>query len=214
MTCASTPTPTCRTQMQRGPLYGALSCSKRAASDRNARITLRCCEAPCSEVQASRHSLWQRKEHAVRVWIDGHRMSVRARADRGGQFWITVVAASGPDQLVEVQPMTGAITTMIALPGCSGAHGLRLHPDEQSALVACEGNDVLARVDLIGDHAVSIAPTGAGPDALAVDPGLSWLYVAAESGDLTVFDLAQPGLVLVGARRRRPRFRFRSPPGT
>ena len=136
----------------------------------------------------------------------GARTQVKLGAETGnviydvarGQFWITVVAASGPDQLVEVQPATGSVTTMIALPGCSGAHGLRLHPDGASAFIACEGNDVLARVDLIGDRAVSIAPTGAGPDVLAVDPGLSWLYVAAESGDLTVFDLAQPGLVLVG----------------
>jgi hypothetical protein len=73
-----------------------------------------------------------------------------------------------------------------------------LHPDGASALIACEGNDVLARVDLAGDHALSIARSGAGPDVLAIDPGLGWLYVAAESGDLTVFDLAQPGLVSVG----------------
>ena len=115
-----------------------------------------------------------------------------------GQFWITVVAASGPDQLVEVQPTTGVVTTTIALPDCSGAHGLRLHPDGNSALIACENNDVLARVDLVGDHSLSIAATGAGPDVLAIDPGLDRLYVAAESGDVTVFDLAQPGLALIG----------------
>ena len=113
------------------------------------------------------------------------------------QFWITVVTSNPPDQLVEVNPTTASITTMIDLPGCSGAHGLRLHPDGQSAFIACESNDVLARVDLAGAQAVSIAPTGSGPDVLAIDPGLGWLYVAAESGDLTVFDINQPGLVLV-----------------
>ena len=74
----------------------------------------------------------------------------------------------------------------------------RLHPDGKSALIACEGNDVLARVALGGDHAVVRAKTGRGPDVLAIDPGLGWLYVAAESGDLTVFDLNQPGVVLLG----------------
>jgi DNA-binding beta-propeller fold protein YncE len=136
----------------------------------------------------------------------GTRTQVKLGAETGNviydatraQFWITVVASSGPDQLVGVQPATGAIATMVPLPGCSGAHGLRLHPDGQSALVACEGNDVVARVELSADHAVSIASTGAGPDVLAVDPGLGQLYVAAESGDLTVFDLTQPGLVLLG----------------
>jgi DNA-binding beta-propeller fold protein YncE len=115
-----------------------------------------------------------------------------------GLFWITVVAASGPDLLVGVDPSAATVTTTIELSGCEGAHGLRIHPDGHSALIACEANDMLARVDLDGAHAVSIAPTGAGPDVLSIDPGLGWIYVSAESGDLTVFDLAQPGLVLVG----------------
>jgi hypothetical protein len=32
---------------------------------------------------------------------------------------------------------------------------------------------------------------------MAIDPGLGWLYVAAESGDLKVFDIAKPGLVAI-----------------
>lgn len=111
-----------------------------------------------------------------------------------GQFWITVV----PDQLVEVDPRTAAVTARIDLPGCDGAHGLRLHPDGQSAFIACEDNDTLARVDLGGAHAVDTGATGSGPDVLSLDPDLGRLYVAAESGDLTVFDLGKPGVVLLG----------------
>jgi hypothetical protein len=33
---------------------------------------------------------------------------------------------------------------------------------------------------------------------MSVDAKLGWLYVAAESGDLTVFDLTPPGLTLLG----------------
>lgn len=115
-----------------------------------------------------------------------------------GQFWITVVTSSPPDQLVEVDPKTATITTRIALPGCLGAHGLRLHPDGQSAFIACEDNDILVRVDLQGTHTISTAPTGADPDVLSIDPALGWLFVAAESGDLTVFDIKQPGVALLG----------------
>jgi hypothetical protein len=110
-------------------------------------------------------------------------------------FWVSVVTASPPDQLVAVDPSTASVTTRLDLPGCEGAHGLRLHPDGQSAFIACENNDVVARVDLGGAHRVVTAKTGSGPDVLSVDPGLGWVYVAAESGDLTVFDLKQPGLV-------------------
>jgi YVTN family beta-propeller protein len=113
------------------------------------------------------------------------------------QFWITVVGGSAPNELVEVDPKAAVITMRIALPGCSGAHGLRLHPDGQSAFIACEDNSQLARVDL-ATRAVVIAATGSDPDVLSIDPGRNWLYVAAESGDLTVWDLAKPGLALVG----------------
>ena len=114
-----------------------------------------------------------------------------------GLFWITVVTASPPDLLVAVDPSTAKATSTIALPGCSGAHGLRIHPDAKSALIACEGNSKVVRVALDGSHAIDIAASGSDPDVLAIDPALGWLYVAAESGDLKVFDLGKPGLVAI-----------------
>jgi len=110
-----------------------------------------------------------------------------------GRFWVTVVNTVPPDQLVAIDPVAATVTTRIDLPGCSGAHGLRLHPDGKSALVACEVNSLLDRVDL-GTNAITTAAVGTSPDVLAIDSGHNWLYVAAESGTLTVFDLAQPGL--------------------
>ena len=119
--------------------------------------------------------------------------------DRGrALFWITVVADSGPNLLISVDPSAAKPVTSIPLPGCTGAHGLRLHPDGKSALVACEGNSMVARVDLSGTHALSLASSGADPDVLAIDPGLGWLYAAAESGDVRIFDLTRPGLVTIG----------------
>ena len=112
-------------------------------------------------------------------------------------FWITVVGPTKPDRLVAVDPIAQKATITIPIQGCDGAHGLRIHPNGGSALVACEDNDKLARVDL-ASHEVALGSTGSGPDVLSIDPGLGWLYVAAESGDLTVFDLNKPGVVLVG----------------
>jgi DNA-binding beta-propeller fold protein YncE len=114
-------------------------------------------------------------------------------------FWITVVVGSGrSDQLVAIDPVSTEIKQRIDLPGCEGAHGLRIHPDGGSAFIACEDNDQLARVTLDGDHAIAMGPTGAGPDVLSIDPKLGWLYVAAESGDLAVFDIAGSGIARVG----------------
>jgi hypothetical protein len=64
-------------------------------------------------------------------------------------------------------------------------------------LVACEGNNMLVRVDLGSSRTVATASTGGGPDVMAIDPGPGWLYVAAESGDLVVFDIGKPGLVVI-----------------
>jgi DNA-binding beta-propeller fold protein YncE len=115
-----------------------------------------------------------------------------------GVFWITVVVSTGEDKLVAVDPLSAKVVNTLSLPGCMGAHGLRIHPDGKSAYIACEGNDMLARIDLEDAHGSTTARTGAGPDVLAIDPSLGWLYVASEGGDLTVFDLKQPGLTLIG----------------
>jgi DNA-binding beta-propeller fold protein YncE len=136
---------------------------------------------------------------------DGTRRQVQLGSETGNVvfdasravFWITVVGNAPPDQLVSVDPVTANVASSIPLPGCSGAHGLRIHPDNHSALIACEGNSKVARVDLTGTHTVNLAPTGSGPDVLSIDPAIGWLYVAAESGELKVFDLRRPGLALI-----------------
>jgi hypothetical protein len=99
-------------------------------------------------------------------------------------FWITVVATSPPDQLVAVDPPAAKVTMRIDLPGCNGAHGLRLHPDGASAFIACEGNSMLARVDLNGSHSVATAPTGDGPDVLSIDPVLAGFTSLPRAGTL------------------------------
>lgn len=113
-----------------------------------------------------------------------------------GWFWIAV-EQPGDDQLVAVDPVTATVQRSLDLPGCDAAHGVRVAPDAKSAFVACEGNDVLARVDLDGG-ALSLGDTSAGPDVLSVDPGLGWLYVAAEGGDTVVYDINAAGVSALG----------------
>jgi DNA-binding beta-propeller fold protein YncE len=129
---------------------------------------------------------------APKVAIGDETGNVRYDAGRGW-FWITAVRAGG-DVLAAVDPTTAEVVRELDLPGCEGAHGLRLHPDGASAFVACERNDVVARVDLEGGH-VDTAASGRGPDVLALDPGLGFLYLASESGELVVYALDRPGVV-------------------
>ncbi|MGH7280535.1 MAG: YncE family protein [Polyangiaceae bacterium] len=135
----------------------------------------------------------------------GKRTQVRLGSETGNVvfdgarhvFWAAVAMSAPPDQLVSIDPVAATVTTRIGLPGCSGAHGVRIDPDGHTAFVACENNDMLARVDLDGAHSIATAPTGSGPDVLSIDPGLGWIYVAAESGDLVVFDMSKAGLVSI-----------------
>jgi YVTN family beta-propeller protein len=154
------------------------------------------------------------RDGAVSLLADagsGRRGQVEVGAETGnvafdagrGLFWVTVVNRSPPDQLVAIDPASARVAARIALPGCQGAHGLRLSPDGRSALVACEANAVLARVGL-GAPDVVTAKVGADPDVLAVDAGKGWLYVAAESGELTVFDLGRAGLVKIDSEQVGP----------
>jgi YVTN family beta-propeller protein len=112
-------------------------------------------------------------------------------------FWIAVETKSPPDELVSVDPRTGNVISRIGLSGCKAAHGVRLHPDGSRAFIACEDNDRVVAVDLEGAHATVFAATGSGPDVLSIDAGLGWLYVAAESGELTVLDITRRELAVL-----------------
>src|SRR6266540_2410353 len=114
------------------------------------------------------------------------------------------VASAGPESLVELDPATGTVVRRIALGGCEGAHGVYVTGDGALAFVACERNATLVTVDLRTGDAVDDQPVGSVPDVLAYDPGLQRLYVAAESGDVAVFQLEHGRLRSLGRRRLDP----------
>ncbi len=95
------------------------------------------------------------------------------------------------NQLVAIDPATNRVVGRYGLPGCDHDHGLLLDTHAGLAFVACDGNAVLLVIDLRSMHVLQRASVGADPDVLALDTGLHRLYVAAESGIVTVFD--EPG---------------------
>lgn len=101
-----------------------------------------------------------------------------------------VYVASGSDnELVVVDPGRDAVVERDPLPGCDGAHGVQVDSAERHRVfVACEGNARMVALDLASGRVTGVFGVGDGPDVLALDPGLHRLYVASESGTLTVFD--------------------------
>jgi len=109
-----------------------------------------------------------------------------------------LVAVAEPAELAVIDPAAGKVTARFSLPGVMEPHGIALDAAGRLAFVAGEGNSTLAVLDLESGKVLETHPVGDDPDVLAFDPGLGLLYVAAESGRLTVFERHEKGLVSRG----------------
>jgi DNA-binding beta-propeller fold protein YncE len=92
------------------------------------------------------------------------------------------------NQLVAISPQTNQIVGRYDIPGCDRPHGLLIEPQQKQALIACEANAKLVVLSLKTMQVISTHPVGSGPDVLAFDPILHYLYVAAEDGTLSMFE--------------------------
>lgn len=90
-------------------------------------------------------------------------------------------------QLVEIDPATDKVINRTDLPGAEGNHGLYIEPNSRLAFIACEDNSKLLVLDLDSRRVLSTFDVAKDPDVLAFDTSLRWLYVAGESGEVSVF---------------------------
>jgi len=91
-------------------------------------------------------------------------------------------------ELVEIDPQALVITRRITLPpSCMHNHGLLVDDRARLAFVACDGNGRLLTLTLPGLQTVQVDTVGKDPDVLALDTQRQILYVASESGVVTVF---------------------------
>ncbi|MGE5147884.1 MAG: YncE family protein [Candidatus Eiseniibacteriota bacterium] len=102
-------------------------------------------------------------------------------------------ALQSRDQLVAIDPADGRIAARYALSGCEHPHGLALAPTSGVGYVACDGNDRLLAIDLATGRVLGRWPLAHDPDVLAIDRRAGRLYVAAESGSLSSFDIRDAG---------------------
>jgi DNA-binding beta-propeller fold protein YncE len=97
-----------------------------------------------------------------------------------------LVAVHGNNELVSIDPASAKIVSRTALPGIENPHGIALDVERRLAFVAGESNGMLAVVDLETLRVLETHKVADDPDVLAFDPGWRRLYVAAESGALSV----------------------------
>jgi DNA-binding beta-propeller fold protein YncE len=92
-------------------------------------------------------------------------------------------------QLLEIDPANVRIVRRIRLSGCAGNHGLLIDAPARRAFIACEDNAMFLWLDMRTMRVRDSWRVGADPDVLALDPGTHRLYVASESGVVSVFDV-------------------------
>jgi len=108
------------------------------------------------------------------------------------------------NELVEINPQTDKIQARYRLSGGEHPHGLYIDDQHGKAYIACEGDNKLLVFDMKTHTVENVFPVADGPDVLAFDRALQLLYVACESGSVSVFrfsngKLEKLGNVKVGA---------------
>jgi DNA-binding beta-propeller fold protein YncE len=69
---------------------------------------------------------------------------------------------------------------------------MALDTQSHRAFISCEGNQVLAVMNLDNYQVIATMPLAAGPDVVMFDPGLKRAYVACSSGVISIFQEDDP----------------------
>jgi DNA-binding beta-propeller fold protein YncE len=99
-----------------------------------------------------------------------------------------LVAVQNRSELVAIDPGSDRIAGRYQLEGAAQPHGLAVDAARRLLFVANEKSGTVLVVDLRTMETTSRHRVGDDPDVLAFDPGPRWLYVGAESGNLTVLE--------------------------
>jgi len=110
-----------------------------------------------------------------------------------------LVAVQDRNEVVEIDPRTDRVVSRHKLQGAARPHGMRLDPIHRLLFVANEENATLLTVDLRSMTVVDRHRVGGDPDVLAFDPNWLRLYVASESGEVSVFAEEHDRLVTRGS---------------
>lgn len=148
-------------------------------------------------------------DHAETV-IDLGTGQARAPIEIGGEAGNTVydpadgkvyVNVQDRSQLLAIDPATDSVTNRITVSGCESNHGLYVDGASQLAFIACEDNARLLVLDLRTGQVTARFDTGGTPDVLDYDKGLHRLYVASESGVVSIFDEKDRALTPVASAK-------------
>jgi YVTN family beta-propeller protein len=96
------------------------------------------------------------------------------------------------ETLAVINPTTDTVTELHPVGRCRGNHGMALDAEHHRAFLACEGNNLLAVMDLEKFDVVATLPLAQSPDVVRFDPGMGRIYVACYSGAISVIEQKDP----------------------
>lgn len=108
-------------------------------------------------------------------------------------------------ELAEIDPTTDTVVALHRLPGARENQGLLIVPEARLAFIACEGDARMLVLDLQTMEVLSSFSVGAAPDLIAFDRELGLLYVASESGVLSIFQVKGKTVAKAGETFVAPR---------
>jgi YVTN family beta-propeller protein len=92
------------------------------------------------------------------------------------------------NEVAAIDPQARTIVARYPLAGCEHDHSLLVDGPQRLAFIACDGNAMLLMLDLDSLRVLAQQSVGDNPDVLALDGSDQLLYVASESGVLSIFD--------------------------
>ena len=105
------------------------------------------------------------------------------------------VAVQTRNELVAIDPLTMSVVNRVPVPGIEHPHGFQVDPEGRFIYVTGEENGTVGVLDLRTAGIAHIYPVGEEPDVLVMDPARHRLFVAAESGLISAFDVRGDSLV-------------------
>lgn len=108
------------------------------------------------------------------------------------------VAVQTRNQLVAIDPQTDNIVARYDLKLGRHPHGFYLDAPRNRAYISCQEDNKLIVFNLESHAEEQVFPVGGDPDVLAFDTSLNLLYVACESGVVSLFKAADGKLVKLG----------------
>jgi Uncharacterized conserved protein len=108
------------------------------------------------------------------------------------------VAVQTRNQLVAIDPQTDKITANYDLKKGQHPHGFYIDGPRNRAYISCQGDNKLILFNLDTHQEEDVFPVQPDPDVLAFDSELKLLYVACESGGVSLFKAENGKLTKLG----------------